>query len=409
MEEAPKLVSLCFLFIAYFFSLLSKEVSVVLLAVVPLYLLTEDGERKFQRTVLVTFPLFASTLLWLLLRGGKKAVLDPGVSKVITTAVVTTQHANNSVLKNLLAAYGFYLRKLVYPFPLNFAIFSIDNSLALLILILAVPFAAVLFYRYRLSRLPLLLIFIGIVPPVAAYLAEMPWTPYAERYLYLPMVGFSLLLALIAHEIPRTPRILPIALALLFAIPTFYRVSLWADPVAFWTDVVAKSPEFHRSYVGLATAQIEAHDYDGAGKNLERALAMGYDQVPLWNNLAAVYYAKKDYARYETAMLKLASKFPYPTDVYVKLIASFMMIPEREMARRTVYEKVIGYHMKILEKNPSFILSYYNIGKLYWVMGERWKSAHYLGLFLSKAKNDPMRPYAQKILDKVSETTGPSS
>jgi len=404
IKEYPRFLSLGCLFLAYLFSLFSKESSIFLLLVVPLYLLCEGRKQEWKKVVLITAPFFAAVLVWLFLRSGKKAVLDSGISKVLTTVVVTNQ--DHTKFLNTLAAYGFYLKKLILPFPLNFAIVDFNKTIAFTVLSLSAVVAVYLFGRNRLSRLPLLMVFAGIAPPVAAYVAKLPWTPFAERYLYLPMVGFSLLLALLVFNIPKMSRILPVSLALLLAIPTIYRVSLWADPVAFWNDIVVKSPRFSRSYVCLATALFEVRDYDAAERSLDKARAMGYDEVPLWDNLAAVYYAKRDYPRYEDAMIKLASISPDPGGIYIKLIGNITSIPESEMDRRTVYDKAIGYYLKILEKNPSFHLSYYNIGKLYLAMGERENAAHYLGLFLSKAKNDPLRPFARKMLDRITSATG---
>ena len=406
IKESPRFLSLCCLFLAFLFSLFSKEASITLPLVVPLYLLCESGKQEWKKVVLISAPFFAVTVLWLFLRGGNKAVLDRGIRKVVTTVVASNQ--DHSKFLDMVAAYGFYLKKLIYPFPLNFAIVDFNKTVAFMVLALSAVAALFLVVRDRLSRLPILLIFTGIVPPVAAYVAKLAWTPYAERYLYLPMVGFSLLLAMLVYNIPNMPRILPVGLAILLAIPTIYRVSLWADPVAFWNDIVVKSPRFSRSYVCLATALSNVHDYDAAERNLDKAQAMGYDQVPLWENLAAVYYAKRDYPRYEAAMVKLTAISPDPTGVYIKLIGNMTRIPERQMDRRTAYGKAIGYYSKILEKNPSFYLSYYNIGKLYWVMGEHEHAARYLELFLTKTKNDPMQPFARKILDRIAAATGSS-
>ena len=406
LEGTPKIRLLCFLFVAFLCSLMSKEVSVVLLAIVPVYLFSERGKEGFKSVLVVTAPFVLATLVWLSLRGSKKGV-DPGIGKVLTGAAnaVNNQHGHGTLGLDLFASYGFYLKKLIYPFPLNFAIFHIDKTMLILVAASLIPCAAVLFYHSRPSRLPLLLIFVGIVPPVAAYFAEIPWTPYAERYLYLPMVGFSLLVAHGLYRMPRVHRFLPLVLVAFFSFPTYHRVVLWTKPIAFWNDVVEKSPDFSRSYVGLATAQIEGHDYDAAEKNLYRARSMGYDHVPLWNNLAAVYYAKRDYARYEAAMSRLAAESAYSVEVYIKLIENLMRIPEQEADRRTIYNRVIEYHLEILKRHPSYYLSYYNIGKLYWVLGNKKNAVHYLELFLAKANNDPMRPFAKKILLKLTRTT----
>jgi protein O-mannosyl-transferase len=404
IRESPRPFSFCCLFIAYLLSLFSKEASIILLATVPLYLLSESRMKDLKAVVLITAPLFCAALLYFFLRGGEKAVIDHTFSKAVTSVIAPARQSPGSNIIDLLAVYGFYLKKLIYPFPLNFAIVTIDRPLALVTFVLSAPAATVLFYRNRLSRLPLLVIFAGIALPLIAYTTKLPWTPYAERYLYLPMVGFSLLLALFVNKVPKLPRIAPVALVLFMAIPTIYRVSLWADPVAFWSDIVAKSPGFQRGYVSLAAAQIDVRDFAAAQKNLSAARAIGVEKDIVWNLIATACLAQRDYAGYETAMLKQASISSNPEGVYLNLIENLMKIPEKKMARRTAYEKAIGYHLKILEKSPSFYSSYYNVAKLYWVLGDNRNASHYLRLFISKVKNDPMLPYARKILEKINST-----
>jgi protein O-mannosyl-transferase len=401
IRESPRPFSFFCLFIAFLFSLTSKEASVILLAVVPIYLLSESRMKSLKQVLLIMAPLSCAALLYFFLRGGEKAVVDPAISMVVKSVISSARQSAGMNVINLLAVFGFYLKKLIDPFPLNFAIVTIDKPLSLVTFFLALPSAAVLFYRSRISRLPLLLVFTGITLALIAYTTKLPWTPYAERYLYLPMVGFSLLLALFLNSLPNLPRIAPVALMLFLAIPTIHRVSLWDDPVAFWSDVVVKSPGFQRGYVCLAAAQIDAHDYAAAQKNLSTARTIGVDKDILWNLIATACLAQKDYAGYENAMLKQASLTRYPEEVYIKLIENFLKIPEKEMARRTAYVKIVGYYKKIIEISPSFSMAYYNLGKLYWVMGDNGNAAHYLRIFISKAKNDPMLPYARKILDKV--------
>ena len=409
VREHRRFFPLVCLFFAYLLSLFSKEASVILLAVVPCYLLCDESAKDFKQFTILTAPFIIAAVIYFLLRGGENAVVDPSIAKAVKSVIAPIQRTHQSVVVDLFAVYGFYLKKLVYPFPLNFAIVSIDKPLALFSCLLAVPLAAILYFRWRLSRLPILLVVFGTALPVIAFTTKLPWTPYAERYLYLPMVGFSMLATLLVFKISRLPKIVPVALVLLLAIPTVNRVSLWTYPVAFWTDVVAQSPEFPRGYIGLAAAQIDAHDYEAAEKNLDRARAAGIDKAPLWNLYASAALARKDYPRYEAAMSKLASLSPNPVEVYIRLIENLLKIPESDMPRREVYDKAIGYHMKILAISPSFNLSYYNLGKLYWVMGDDRNAAHYLRLFVEKAKNDPMTYYARKMLDKIRLSTASES
>lgn len=402
LKNKLNLLTLGYFFVAYLFALLSKEVALILLVIVPLYLILEYRFTNLKGTAAIISTLSAAGIIYLFMRSGKKAVADTGLTKVLAT-VVSTGKDQPSYLDGI-AAFGFYLQKLIWPFPLNFAIIKFNHHIALAVLVFSLLVAGVLFLRKRLFRLPLLIIFLAIILPVAAYLSKMPWTPYAERYLYLPMVGFSLLVALMCREAKRMSYLVPIVLALLLAVPTIYRVNLWADPVAFWNDVVIKSPTFHRGYLGRAAALIDTHDYAAAEADLQQALSMGYNYASVWQNLGKIYAARHDHKKYESAMEKSATLSAQATGIYIQL-ADHSLRNYRDSNVRTGYAKAIGYYLKAVERDPAYALAYYNAGKLYWVLGEREKSARYLALFLDKAKTDPMRPYAQKILAKVTSTS----
>jgi hypothetical protein len=402
IKDSPKLSSLTLLFVVYLFALGSKEIAIILMVIVPLFLVLDWCKRGEAKVFWVCLPLLGATILYLLLRGGKKVAVDKGINKLLSTVTSNSASSGSSTgYLDMVSGYGFYLKKLIYPFPLNFTIVNYNKTLAIATLVVTMVVGGFFFWRNRLTRLPLMLIFAGIALPVAAFIAKMPWTPFAERYLYLPMVGLSLLVAVLLLGLRKIPPIFPVLLVLLLAVPTIARVNLWSNPVAFWTDCVEKSPGHVRGYVALAAAQIDTRDYGAAEENLNKALLMGYTQEPLWRNMAQVHLARKEYGKYEAAMEQLALISLSSASVYREIIDNLMHADVPEAERPLVYERVIGYYLKAVEKEPSYNLAYYNIGKLYWAMGENRKAAHYLAIFIDKSGSDPLKPYARKIIDKI--------
>jgi hypothetical protein len=390
--------TLILLFLCFLCSLLAKESSIAMLVIAPGYLFFNRKRVALRNALLINAALFSTAFFYLFLRSGKIGTVDHGVGKVLfhgqSSAALVTKAA---------AASGFYLGKLVNPFPLNFAIVTIDNTGCIIIAILSMIAAIVLFYRFADLRLPTLIIFVGIIPPILALIGKLPWTPYAERYLYLPTVGFALLVSLLFMHIRKMPSMVIVSVALLVAIPTINRVALWGDPKAFWKDLLVKSPEFPRSYVGYANELIHEGHYADAEKYLQKALSMGYERNFVWQNLAAVYYAKKDYANYEKAMAKTASLSPDSTQVYLNLIGSLSKIYDSETDRNVLYSKTIHYYLLAFEKDPTFCDSLYNVGKLYLVMGDTSRASYYLHKFVEQKNNDFFKPFAINIIKKIQQ------
>ncbi|QSQ13522.1 tetratricopeptide repeat protein [Myxococcus landrumensis] len=84
---------------------------------------------------------------------------------------------------------------------------------------------------------------------------------YAERFLYLPSVGFCLLVAVGLswvlerwREHARALRLFVGGLVAIFAVMTLWRVPVWHDDISLWEDSVASVPEqpLLRAYLGAS-------------------------------------------------------------------------------------------------------------------------------------------------------------
>lgn len=415
--------TLCCFTVAYLCSLASKETSIALVGIAPLFLLATARRDNRRAGVMFMSALLLATAMYAWLRTGGKLALDKGLRTVAhgvgnalqgtESAVQQTGAAAQGAAQALaagggaaghpslidgLGALGFYLGKLVWPFPLNFTILDYDRSLALLSLALAVPVAVWLLMRYKQALLPLLIVFLGVTPALLAYLGRIAFTPLGERYLYLPMVGFALLVGLLLALPRRMPRLVPVAALLLIAIPTMSRVSLWCRPTEFWNDALRKGPGFAKSYSALGAIAIKEQRYLDAERHIKTAMALGYNDALIWQNLARVYAEQKEYARYETAMVKAAEKSRYPTGIYQELILALMDTPQERSGR---YARSIKYHLLALSKDPSYLEAYYHVAKLYLATGDKDNARRYLTLYLEKVAKGANRPFAQKMLDKL--------
>lgn len=390
--------SLACLFLSYLLSLCSKEASIVLAGIAPLFLLVRAKKGPVKDAVALSLVVFAASTVYLFLRFGTRLTVDQGVGSVVK--VVTGKGAAASAALDPVGAYGFYLQKLLMPFPLNFTILSFDRLPALAALAFCVGGALYLLRRFESALLPVLIVFLGIVPAILAYIGNIPWVPFGERYLYLPMVGFSLLVSLVINSVPRLPRIVPVACLLLLSILTMQRVSLWCDRVAFWNDALTKSPGFAKSYSALGAAALEDKRYDEAEAYMKKAIAAGSDVSLVWQNLAQVYQERNQWRQYEETMDRAASLSSKPVSVYQSLISGLMEASDGSSHREKM-QKSIRYHLLALEKDPSYLDAYYHVGKLYFASGDLPQAKRYLKRYTDSVKGGFFRPFAVKMLQKI--------
>jgi protein O-mannosyl-transferase len=263
--------SMVLLFCSSLSALLSKESSVCLWLLWLLYYISEREKIIPRRAVAITFVLFTALMVYFYLRVGIKMTGNKGIINVISN-----DDRSSSLFLNSVSAYGFYLRKLLFPLPLTFIIVTINKTRYLLFFLLLLGPASILFLKQRDLRLPLLIIITGIVPPILAMIGKLPFTLYAERYLYIPLTGFSLFAAIfLLRYCKRIPYIVILATVLLTAVPTVHRVNDWADPIRFWTATATQSTLSPIPHLVLAAELINKSDYPEAKKHINEAYEIG--------------------------------------------------------------------------------------------------------------------------------------
>lgn len=207
------------------------------------------------------------------------------------------------ILRQSLTALGFYLKKIIVPTPLNFAIHEIHaaylyaGSLSLVLLGAA-------FFFCRDKKAPLL--FAGVpallAPAVALGLTHAAWTPYAERYAYQALPFFSLAVAALVASFSdiffsRWRNILLCMASLLAAVlvwTTWQRNLQWQNSTALFEEAVRLSPRFATVRNALAVSYFrekrtaEALFHLREGIRLDGMAPSHRNQI-LYANLASQY------------------------------------------------------------------------------------------------------------------------
>jgi tetratricopeptide (TPR) repeat protein len=106
-------------------------------------------------------------------------------------------------------------------------------------------------------------------------------TIMAERLLYVPSIGFCLLVAIgiervgrVAPAAARLPVILALVVAAAWTVGTIGRNRVWGDRVRFFETMVQDAPESARSHRELASVLSDLGQYDRAREEVELALRL---------------------------------------------------------------------------------------------------------------------------------------
>ncbi len=142
--------------------------------------LPQDPLRRYHRLPILLFGSGAVLLFFLL----RHFAFESNSGRI----VATFRFLRNDIIRDefiFLQALGFYVKKIFFPFPLNFAITDVNPLYELL----GVPVVVLCFLvgskRSKLSALFMTGIIL-IAPSFVIALGQMAWTSFAERYMYLP-------------------------------------------------------------------------------------------------------------------------------------------------------------------------------------------------------------------------------
>ncbi|MEW6518813.1 MAG: hypothetical protein AB1461_05320 [Thermodesulfobacteriota bacterium] len=363
----------------------SKEVAIGLLAVIFFACLQEQGfaiQQKWRDIARRVLPFLGATFIYGFMRTGGMFTNDIGVMTAIRGGHGAENFPLFSKFLSLIKTIGFYSQKILWPFPLNFAIVEINSSMALWvgIITLICLAAALLFLRRRSAMLGIVWIFCFLAPALPIAVNRVAWTPLAERYLYLPLMGLTLFMAIILSRISIQKYIVlfPIAVLLFgFGTATAQRNIIWQKNITLWQDVVEKSPNFTAGHNDYALALLREGKREEAEKHfvIAESLAQGTGKNLAKSNIALMnadfeqQLAMLDAIQQNEQSSKLRSQVLYKMIRLIngKLIKSDETAMENHV---DLTRKLLACQQQLaeLDKNPYHL---YRIGQLHLALGEK--------------------------------------
>lgn len=286
--------------LAFFLGSLVKEVAFFALPGAVLIVLFYHYERTGQRRnwaclLRCCLPLLLGILGYATLRTRFFSLFDHAVPQAMATSSVSMT-TWSSRLVEAVTAFGFYLKKLLLPYPLNFAIDQV-SPLYLWVGLTGLILLSGLLIRRNLQAGALLFMSLFILPALLNALYSIAWTTYAERYLYLPAAFLAIAITAEASIRPSLRRLKfsLIGLLLLSFFPlTLYRNVQWHEPFNILADARRRNPDnltLHNNYAILLTD----HAGPEAGRReFHRILARVPDHREARSNLAKIALLLED-------------------------------------------------------------------------------------------------------------------
>ena len=401
----------------FFLSLLSKESA----AVFPVLVLAFDllSRRIGRGGNLTRYILYISVLgLYIYLKSRAFVVIpdvpgpdSPGQAPAAEPAIRTADYLGD--LKLIAAAYLFYLKKLAFPFYFNSYIASVPaGALNVIIssLVLAVLAAVAIASRLKkeyLGAFSILWVIVALIPAAAVALMKIASTPLAERYLYIPSIGYCLLLGYGILSLSRRRNqalFLALICVALFAFFTFTRQQVWNDRVSLWRDASVKSPESPVTHINYGMALLDSGRYEHALNELQLGYNLGSRgdgtlKALAANNIGVLYIDSEDLANARLWFEKAynADHGYYKTYYHMGLVNYLGWLLD-DSAYSLNHAKVCV--QKSIKIKSDYAMGYLMLSKIYDAIGNAVFACQSAGLALEYGLNDSLASHARDIIEK---------
>lgn len=369
--QGSKKIFYLYSIIFFALALFSKEMAITLPLILILYDLHFCKKFDIKEKALRYLPYFALVLFFIITRitlvgevGQFSGWGDPYYT-FLTMSKVVVDYIRILFFPVTLCAVG-------YDVGISKSILEPGTLVSITFLVIILSGLPFLYRRFRMISFSILLFFITLLPVLNIIPIKVL---EAERLLYLPSLGFCILIAFIISAADKRfrkpivrngPRIAVAAafiLIALYALRTSSRNNDWADEITIGQRTLESRVSGAWGMTTLGQNYLESDNYKEAIKYLEDAVKLAPEYDLAYNLLGTAYYKM---GRYDDAVkafitvLRINRYFSAPT--HDMLGVSYANLKKYDDAERQ-------FKMAITE-SPYFVNAHLNLGRLYEIKGD---------------------------------------
>lgn len=269
--------------ISFFFSLLSKSMSVILPAILILldwYPLERISKRRVWAVLMEKVPFFMLSLIFAALT----IIAERSVGAVVPLSELPMFPR---IIVGISSSIGYLVKVIypsglipLYPYPMHVSFMSIE-FLVPIALAFAITLGCLVASRVRRGWLAIWSCYVVSLLPVMGII-KIGEHSVADRYMYLPSIGPFLLIgvgaALLHERVGPLYRKLLYLLAIAIIVGMSYvaqmQIRIWKNGETLWTHEIRNKPTYSRSYINRADYYIETGRYEEALKDIDQAISL---------------------------------------------------------------------------------------------------------------------------------------
>ncbi len=288
-------------------------------------------------------------------------VVRPGVSQeaaVLDAGALLFQYVGTMLWPARLCAY--------YVFPASWTVLLPEVLGGILVVLLGAALFAYLWRRARLVSFGLVWFVITLLPVLNVRL--MPIAAFAERYVYLPSVGFCWMLAWAALQLwrlgdarGRAWRLglasTAAALAVMAVVHTVIRNRDWHDDVRFYRSTLAVSPDAYVMHTDLGKVYWETGRRQLAEQEWRAAAAIQPEDPIVLSNMGVLLTAEHRYDEAVADLKHALQNTPNDSGAYVDLGIAYDQMGRPDDAEREFQTAI--------RLSPLSIFAHNQLGQLY--------------------------------------------
>lgn len=375
--ESSRRISYVLSLIWYIVALFSKEMAVAAVPLIGLVYIYKKRNNIPRATSVLNFiflivPYLLVTLAYMVLR--YKVIGELGQRSIWGGSYLATFATMTKVVL-------IYFVKLIFPVELNILPrISVIESIAspdfigyAAVLIISIYLCGLRKKTPAAIRFGFWWILIGLLPvlnliPLRAL--------FAERFLYLSVAGFGLLVSSIVFFIPfrRVTTSFLIAVVVLLAIRSIARNADWESNQTLWRSVLEVDPDNAKAYNGLAIEYFGRNQFDTAEQLFLHALQLDPENLYVANNLALLYI-RNDQNDKALDLLERALQLEGKKSVAYHN-AGLLYLEQQQ------YTIALRFFMHAIGLDPNYANAYNSMGMCYFYLNdmelavESWLTAH---------------------------------